>query len=73
MMNFKLFYMAKKLYDSFKQCVVTTHVDVFTQVFTNDWSYGDIESWMLDTYCIEPGSIVSIEISSIKRYKYGKD
>lgn len=65
--------MARKLYDSFKMCVITTVDNEYSQLFDNSWSYGEIESWMLDTYGIHNDSVVTIEISSVKRYKYGKD
>lgn len=65
--------MSRKLYDSYKMCTVTTVDSEFTQLFDISWSYGDIESWMLDTYCISVDSVVTIQISSVKSYKYGKD
>lgn len=65
--------MAKKLFDSFKECIVTTPNEEYAQMFSNQWSYSDIEHWMLDTYSINPDDVVQILISSVKLYSYGKD
>lgn len=62
-----------KRYDSYKECVITTPTDEFTQIFSTDWTFSDIESWMLDTYCIEKDSILSLRISNVTLYKLKKN
>lgn len=66
--------MAKKpkRYDSFKSCLIRTANDEYLQKFTNDWTFTEIRSWMLDTYCIEESSIVELEMSSVTIYKNEK-
>lgn len=61
-----------KKYDSFKECIITTPTDEYAQMFTNDWTFKDIESWMLDTYCIEKDSILTMRISNVTIYKTTK-
>lgn len=62
-----------KKYDSFKECIIVTPHDKFSQIFTTDWRFKDIESWMIDTYCIDKSSILSISISNVTIYKNVKN
>lgn len=66
--------MAKKIkrYDSYKTCSVVTPNDYYLQKFTTDWTFADIRTWMLDTYCIDESSIVEITMSSVTEYKNEK-
>lgn len=61
-----------KKYDSYKECVIDTVDNQFTQFFTDDWSYRDIEFYMFDQYDINRDSVLDIRISSVKRYKLNK-
>lgn len=61
-----------KKYDSYKECVICTPTDDFTQLFTHEWTFKDIESWMLDTFCIDKESILSMRISNVTIYKNSK-
>lgn len=59
-----------KKYDSYKECVIHTDDCEYKQLFTNDWTFKDIEYWMLDTYCIEKEDISYFGISNVTLYKH---
>lgn len=61
-----------KKYVTQKFCTIKTPHDVYQECFTSDWSFSDMRSWMIDTYCIDESSIVEIQHSSITYYKRPK-
>lgn len=61
-----------KKYDTYKECFILTHTSEFSNFFTSDWTFRDIESWMLDTYCIDKDSIIELRMSNVTRYKNSK-
>lgn len=59
----------KRAYDSLIEFVIVLPHDEVTMVFSNDWKFKEMLSWMLDNFSINENDIVEIRNSYIKRYK----
>lgn len=59
----------KRAYDSLIEFVIVLPHDEVTMVFSNDWKFKEMLSWMLDNFSIKEDEIVEIRNSYIKRYK----
>lgn len=59
----------KRAYDSLIEFVIVLPNNEVTMVFSNDWKFKEMLSWMLDNFSINEDDIVEIRNSYIKRYK----